>query len=102
MLTGTLGKAAMTSLQTQRYATQQGVQKDIQWLSDAWMHIRDDPAYTAMNSDPVVAERLDMFHMRLDACASSDVALRALYGFTGCVFKPKSCPTNGPMRCAGH
>ena len=91
----------MVNLQTQRYATQQGVQKDIEWLYDAWMNIRDDPAYTAMNPDPVIGERLDMFHQRLHWCAGSDTALRSTQGYSGCVFKPKSCPPTGPVICGG-
>jgi len=88
--------------QTQRYADVQGIREEMKWLYLTWSHIRDDPAYTAMNPDPVIGERLDMFHQRLHTTAGSDAALRATQGYSGCVFSPKSCPTNGPMRCAGH
>ena len=86
---------------TERYATVAGVRADIEWLHNAWMNIRDDAAYTAMNSDPLIAERLDMFHERLHTTAGSDVALRATQGYSGCVFKPKSCPSSGPVICGG-
>lgn len=86
---------------TERYATVKGVQQDLEWCYNAWQHIRDDDAYTATSSDSVVLERLDKFHMRLNATAASDAALRALYGFSGCVFAPKKCPTSGPSCCLG-
>ena len=91
----------MMNQTTERYATVAGVRADIQWLHNAWMNIRDDPAYTAMNPDPVIGERLDMFHERLHWCAASDVALRATQGYSGCVWKPKSCPSTGPVICGG-
>ena len=87
--------------QTEHYSTVAGIQADLQWLYNAWMNIRDDPAYTAMNPDPVIRERLDKFLERLHTTAGSDKALR-LTGFTGCVFAPKQCPESGPMSCAAH
>jgi hypothetical protein len=86
---------------TERYADLAGIQADLQWLYLSWQHIKDDDAYTGMSSDSVVLERLDKFHMRLESTAVSDVALRALYGFTGCVFAPKKCPTSNAMVCGG-
>lgn len=90
----------MPNLQTERYGTVEGVQKNMQWLYEAWMLIRDDPNYTAMNSDRSVVERLERFLERLHVTAGSDKALR-LTGFTGCVFAPKQCPESGPMVCGG-
>ena len=86
------------NISTSRYATPEGVRADIKWLYEAWMLIRDDAQYTAMNSDPAIGERLDRFHARLHAVAGSNEALR-LTGYTGCVFAPKTCPPNSPYFC---
>jgi hypothetical protein len=88
--------------QTKRYATLTGVQEDINWLDEIWTkHIRDAPEYIHPKTGSVHAERLDKFLGRLHTAAGSDAALRATQGYSGCVWKPKSCPSTGPVICGG-
>ena len=94
------------NIPTSRYATPEGVRADIRWLYEMWVlptkerpiPLRDDPRYTAMNSDPGITKGLDYFHARLHTAAGSNEALR-LTGYTGCVFAPKRCLAIFPYVC---
>jgi hypothetical protein len=90
--------------QTERYATQIGVQEDIKWLWSTWTkHIRDAPEYVHPATGSVHAQRIDKFLDRLHSAAGSDAALRATQGYRMCIWGVgKSCPSDGPMRCGGH
>ncbi len=87
--------------QTERYGTVEGIREDLEWLYNAWVNVRDDPAYLPPQPGSIEEERMNKFLERLHTTAGSDKALR-LTGFTGCVFAPKQCPESGPMSCAAH
>jgi hypothetical protein len=86
--------------QTQRYATAEGIRANIKWLYNAWLNVRDDPDYLPPQHGSVQEDRMNKFLERLHTTVGSDAALRALTGYSGCVFQPKRCPTSGPMVCA--